>query len=302
MLFALSVGVSSTMPAKAAPGSLPASASGSGSSGMNTPNAEAAASESSNKSAESTAPDRRKSEMSPTSEPVQAPTIPTRPAPPPPRPDEQEPRPYVAPVVPLTKEHHLTLFIVAGPWWHGLNGNGVSTRVGPTWGVSGRVEPYRWMGVRITVLRGNQPVTPDYGAWSLPNTQIQQPDFQIIYWSIRMELTWHVNRALSLWAGPGLGWARAIVPEPTIGTLGWRSTDRACVYVEGQWAIGAQYEVLRDWLVLGIDLSASALGYQQGSAHDVMQAFTPDGHMTHVGGYPDFSHKLQALFGIGVIL
>ena len=228
--------------------------------------------------------------------------VPIGPPPPAPHPDEQELQPYVAPPEPLSKEHHLTLLAVVGPWWHGFNGTGASTRAGPTWGVSGLVEPYRWLGIRATILRGNQPVSPDYGALGVPGTQIEQPHFEIIYWSIRMEPRWHVSRALSLWAGPGLGWARAIVPEPTVGTLGWRSADRTCVYVEGQWGIGAEFEVLRDWLVLGIDLSASALGYQQGSAHDALQAFTPDGHMTHIGGYPDFSHKLQALFGVGVIL
>lgn len=117
-----------------------------------------------------------------------------------------------------------------------------------------------------------------------------------------MEPTWHVTNRFSLWAGPGLGWARAIVPEPSIGALNWVSADRSCVYVEGHWAMGAQYEVLRDWLMLGVDLSAAALGYQSGSAHEPVQAFTPDGHMRHIGGYPDFSRKLQALFGVGVIL
>jgi hypothetical protein len=158
------------------------------------------------------------------------------------------------------------------------------------------------MGVRVTILRGNQPVSVDPGALGVPGAQIRQPDFQIIHWSIRMEPTWHVNQALSLWMGPGLAWARAITPQPTIGALNWRSVDRACVYLEGQWSVGGMIEVVRDWLTLGIDLSASALGYQSGSAHEDMQAFTPDGHRMHVGGYPDFSRKLQALFGVGVIL
>jgi hypothetical protein len=192
--------------------------------------------------------------------------------------------------------------MVAGPWWHGINGTGASTHVGPVWGVSGRVEATRWLGLRATVLRGNQPVTPDYGAMGVPNTQISQPDFQIIYWSIRIEPTWHVTPRFMTWAGTGLGSARAIVPEPTIGALNWRTADRACVYLEGQWAVGAAYELLRNWLEIGVDLSAGALSYQSGSAHDPIQAYTPEGHMTHVGGYPNFQHKLQALFGVGVIL
>ena len=230
------------------------------------------------------------------------PAIPVGPAPKPPRPEDQEPRPYVAPPEPTGKERHLTLSVVAGTWLHTLNGKGASTSAGPVWGVSGRVDPYRWLGIRVSILRGNQPESPDYGGLGVPNTQISQPDFQIIYWSIRIEPTWHVSRNLSLWAGPGLGWARAIVPEPKVGNSNWITADRACVYVEGQWALGAEYELLRDWLMLSVDLSAGALGYQHGSAHDPIQAFTPEGHMTHVGGYPNFARKYQALFGLGVIL
>ena len=243
-----------------------------------------------------------KSDTSLTSTPVPSPSVESKPPPPAPRADEQNPRPYVAPVEPKSKERHLTLSAVAGPWWHGINGTGATTRVGPVWGMSGRVDPFRWLGVRLTVLRGNQPVSVQYGALGVPNTQVQQPTFEIVHWSIRMEPTWHVNRELALWMGPGLAWARAVVPEPTVGSLNWRSADRACVYVEAQWALGAEYEVIRDWLVLGLDLSAGALGYQSGNAHDSMQAFTPDGHMTHLGGYPNFSRKVQALFGVGVIL
>ena len=230
------------------------------------------------------------------------PTIPVGPPPKPPRPDDQEPRPYVAPPEPTAKERHLTLSVVAGSWLHTLNGKGAATSAGPVWGVSGRVDPYRWMGIRVTILRGNQPESPDYGGLGVPNIQISQPDFQIIYWSIRLEPTWHVSRTFSLWAGPGLGWARAIAPEPRVANSNWITADRACVYVEGQWALGAEYELLRDWIMLGVDLSAGTLGWQHGSAHDPIQAFTPEGHMTHVGGYPNFSRKYQALFGLGVIL
>lgn len=284
---------------QAAPKTEPATASGQNSTGGTAAKNDDDLSEDSGESGQ---PTKRKSEMSVHSEAVPIASIPTGTPPAPPRPEDQEPRPYVPPPEPLVKEHHLTLYAVAGPWWHGVNGSGASTRVGPVWGASARVEPYRWLGLRVTVLRGNQPVSVDMGALGVPNTQIQQPHFQIIHWTLRMEATWHVNQALSLWMGPGLAWARAIVPEPTIGTLNWQSVDRACVYLEGQWAIGAEYEVLRDWLRLGIDLSAGAIGYQSGSAHDSMQAFTPDGHMMHVGGYPDFSRKVQALFGVGVIL
>jgi len=222
----------------------------------------------------------------------------------PPKPGDENPRPYVAPPESVThaKERHLTLSAVAGVWWHGLNGVGASTKAGPVWGASGRVEPYRWLGIRVTILRGNQSVTPNYGALGVPGVQIEQADFEFIHWSIRLEPTWNVTQRFALWAGPGLGWARAIVPEPKVGNLNWISEDRACVYVDAEFAVGGHYELLRDWITLNLELSGSSLGHQQGSAHEAVQAFTPDGHMTHIGAYPNFSHKVQGLFGIGVIL
>lgn len=227
---------------------------------------------------------------------------PEAPAPPAPKADQQEPRPYVPPVELEGKEHHLTLLGVAGVWQHGFNGNTASSSVGPVWGISGRVDALRWLGARITVLRGNQPVSPDAAAIAQPNTELKQSDFRFISWTFRLEPTWHATKALSLWAGVGIGWARAIVPALDTAALGWRSADRACVYVEGQWALGAQYELIRDWIVLDLDLSVGDLGYQRGSGHDPVQAFTPEGHRTHIGGYPLLSHKAQGLFGIGVIL
>jgi hypothetical protein len=227
---------------------------------------------------------------------------PEAPAPPAPKANQQEPRPYVPPVEQEGKEHHLTLMGVAGVWQHGFNGNTASSSVGPVWGVSSRVDAFRWLGMRISILRGNQPVSPDASFMAQPNASLKQADFQIISWTFRLEPTWHATKALSLWAGVGIGWARAIVPALDTTSLGWRSADRACVYVEGQWALGAQYELIRDWVVLDLDLSTGDLGYQRGSAHDPVQAFTPEGHRTHISGYPYLSRKAQGLFGIGIIL
>jgi hypothetical protein len=154
----------------------------------------------------------------------------------------------------------------------------------------------------VTILRGNQPVMPDYGAFSVPATQLEQPDFQVIHWSFRIEPTWHVTSVLALWLGSGLGWGRSIAPEPTVRNRQWVSEDRSSVYVDAQLAVGAKFEILRDWIELNLDLSGSSIGYQHGSALEPVQAFTPDGHMTHIGPYPNFSHKVQGLFGIGVIL
>jgi hypothetical protein len=230
--------------------------------------------------------------------------IPIGTPPKPPHSEDQTPGPYVAPpeTVIRGKERHLTLSAVAGVWLHGLNGSGASTKAGPVWGVSGRVDPYRWLGIRVTILRGNQPVAPDFGALGVANVQIEQPDFQIISWAIRLEPTWHVTPTFALWVGPGLAWARAIAPEPRVGDLKWVTADRACVYLEAQFGLGAQIELVRDWVMLDLDLSASSLGYQHGSAHEPIQAFTPDGYRMHVGGYPNFSHKAQGLLGVGIIL
>jgi opacity protein-like surface antigen len=222
--------------------------------------------------------------------------------PPGPKPEQQEPRPYVPPYEPVGKERHVTLMAVGGLWQHGFNGNTATSKVGPVWGVSGLIEPYRWLGVRATVLRGNQPVTPDTNTFTDAGLQVTQPHFELIFWSIRIEPTWHVTRDFSLWTGVGVGWARAVVRQPNVADAGWVSANRACVYLEGHWALGAQYELIRDWVVLDLDLSASDLGYQKGSAHDPLQAFTAEGHRTHLGSYPYFSHKVQGLFGIGVIL
>ena len=302
LLLTLASAVGMPSQAVAAPSSKPATASKPVSAAATTTDADATASDDSFDSDETRPHSGSKPDVKAVHDPVPAVPVATRAPPAPPKPDAQEPRPYVAPPEAYSKDRRLTLSVVAGPWWHGMNGKGASTQVGPVWGVSGRVEPTRWLGLRVTVLRGNQPVVPDYGAMGAANTQIQQPDFQIIYWSIRMEPTWHVTPTFLLWAGTGLGWARAIVPEPTIGTLNWRTADRACVYVEGQWAVGAAYELVRNWLEIGVDLSVGALSYQHGSAHDPIQAITPEGHMTHVGGYPNLQHKMQALFGVGVIL
>lgn len=208
--------------------------------------------------------------------------------------DAQEPIQFSQP------ERHVILMPVVGIWNFPFEQSGWTAKPGPVWGLNIKVEPFRWLGVRASFLRGNQPV--DVSTATLrPGYSSHQPTLAITRLELRAEPTLELTRTLSTYLGLGLSWGRFIAPEIE-STPRLYSLERTAVHIGYEGAWGIAYEPRADWVVLDFSLVGSLLRDQTGSAYEGVQAFTSDGHRTTLGGLSHFSGAVRAMFGIGLIL
>ena len=98
-----------------------------------------------------------------------------------------------------------------------------------------------WLVFRATAAQSTAPVTLRVGAPGLADTEVSQPDLNVLSVSARLEPTWKVSSVVSLWAGPEVGWIRTTADEPTTrGALVIRTAVRHAVGLE----VGGSVEAL----------------------------------------------------------
>lgn len=197
-------------------------------------------------------------------------------------------------------DRHVILMPVVGIWSHPFELDGWTGKSGPVWGLDVKVEPYRWLGVRASFLRGNQPVGIEPDA-SQETRYAYQPNLATTQLELRVEPMLSLTRNLSGYAGLGLFWARCVAPEPTT-IPATRTLDRSAVHVGYEGAFGIAYEPFADRIVLDLSIAGALLTKQTGSAYDEVQAFSASGHRSTLGGLPHFSSAARAMFGIGFVL
>lgn len=197
-------------------------------------------------------------------------------------------------------ERHVIVMPVVGIWNFPFEQSGWTAKPGPVWGLNIKVEPFRWLGVRASFLRGNQRVDVD-PATLRPGYSSYQPTLAMTRLELRAEPTLQLTRSLSTYLGLGLSWGRFVAPEVDT-TPRLYSLERTAVHVGYEGALGIAYEPRADLIVLDFSIVGSLLKDQTGSAYDVIQAFTSDGHRTTLGGLSHFSGAVRAMFGIGLVL
>lgn len=197
-------------------------------------------------------------------------------------------------------ERHVIVMPVVGIWSHPFEQEGWTGKPGPVWGLDVKVEPYRWLGVRASFLRGNQPVGID-SATSEQSRFVYQPNLTTTQLELRAEPTLRFTSNLAGYAGVGMFWGRFVAPEPeTVPVL--RTLDRSAVHVGYEGALGIAYEPWINRVVLDLSMAAALLTKQTGSAYDEVQGFSPAGHRSMLGGLPHFSSAVRMMFGIGFVL
>ncbi len=216
---------------------------------------------------------------------------------------EQLPSPYYAAPEPKRVAHNLALLAVVGVWHHATHGTPASTSPGPVWGLAARLEPLYWLGVRLTALRGNVPISVKSGRITPDNIAVDQKHLEVIQLGLHVEPQLHFTPRLSGFAGAGITWGRFIAREPsTSGGLELRSLDRSAVYLNYELSGGLEFLLYKDWLLLDALVSGGVHGSQSGSAHDPVQAFSQEGKRYTLGGLPEFSWSSTALFSLGILL
>lgn len=197
-------------------------------------------------------------------------------------------------------ERHVVLMPVVGMWNHTFEQSGWTAKPSPVWGMDVKVEPFSWLGVRASVLRGNQRLEIGRGALA-KDVDAYQPTLQVTQLGLRLEPTLQLTRLLSGYLGFGTAWGRFVAPEavtsPRLHTL-----DRTAVHVAYEGALGFAFEPRKDWVVLDLSIVGALLTSESGTAYEGVQAFSDAGHRTTMGGLSKFSAAYRAMFGVGIIL
>ncbi|HEY5960548.1 MAG TPA: hypothetical protein VIV60_28540 [Polyangiaceae bacterium] len=208
---------------------------------------------------------------------------------------------------PEPPERHVIVMPVGGLWNHPFSEGGWKAKVGPVVGLDVKIEPFTWLGVRASFLRGYQPLTSGLdvkplssASPSAPMTSYQ-PMLKITQLGLRAEPTLRFSRAWSSYLGAGITWARVEVPE-AVTSPRLRSLDRSGVHVGYEGALGLAYEPIVDWIVFDLSVVGALLGKQTGTAYDTVQAFSDDGRRTEVGGLSHFDGVIRLMFGVGLVL
>jgi hypothetical protein len=182
------------------------------------------------------------------------------------------------------------------------SGSDLSYGTGVLWGGHIGVPLAPWLNFRATAARSAAPVTLRRGALGLAETEVRQPDLNVLLVSARLEPTWNLSSVVSLWAGPEIGWIRTTADEPTTrGALVIRTATRHAVALEVGGSVGSSLELLRNWLVLTMSVGAFSVLDQGGSLHGRVQGFDQNGHMLQIARYPKFAGSFRSVLGFGVL-
>lgn len=182
------------------------------------------------------------------------------------------------------------------------SGSDLSYATGVLWGGHISLPLASWLNFRAAAAESAAPVTLREGALGLTDTEVSQPDLDVLCVSARLEPAWKVSSVVRLWAGPEVAWIRATAREPTTrGTLVIRTATRHGVALEVGGSVGSSLEVIPNWLVLGLSVGAFSVLDQGGSLHDRVQGFDQDGHMLQIGRYPKFAGSFRSVLGLGVL-
>lgn len=225
------------------------------------------------------------------------------PPPPEPRADEQEPRPYLPTGGLSLSQRHVEIGPDAGVWFRPAKGDGVSYAPGFAYGAHARAELFRELGFRIYVSQARHAVDVPRGELGLADTDVNQPDLEVIQFGARVEPTWMPIDTLRLWAGLGVAWASATAPEPTSsGATEVHYSDRSGVFLEYSLALGASWDVVPRWFTATLWASGGLISDASGDLFHDHQVIDQNGQVAYIGGLPEMASSVSVGLGVGMIL
>ena len=248
------------------------------------------------------APPKKPAPTKPEAEPSRREAPKNLPPPADPRADEQAPRPFLAKGSDEA-ERHVEVGPDVGLWSRPAKGDGVSYAPGFAWGIHARAELHRYLGFRAYLSNAKHAVDAPRGSLGLSDTQVDQPDLEVIQLGARAEPTLMPTPTLRLWAGLGIAWARATAPEPSSsGAVQIRSADRSGVLLEYSAALGATWDVVPRWLAATVSASGGLVADQTGDLFQDRAVGDGAGGTTTLGAMPELAGSYAVQLGLGMIL
>lgn len=217
-----------------------------------------------------------------------------------PRADEQEPRPYLKLVRPLSRERHIEIGPDVGIWSRPAEGDSIEYEPALAYGVHLRVPLASFLAITGYFSQASHSVTIPRGSLGL-DFEIEQEPLQVTHLGSRLEPTLEPIPNLRLWLGLGIAWGHIRAEEPdSDGEMAY--ADRSGVYLEYSGSLGATWDVIPSWLAVSLSGSAGVLTAQTGDLFDDHQVIQKDGTTTTMGAMPELAGSYSALLGLGIVL
>jgi hypothetical protein len=222
-----------------------------------------------------------------------------------PNPTQQTPAPVMGRPAPFPSPPRAEVGFDAGLVARPASGDGpVHYPVGGTVGGHVRLEVLEWLGARLASRFEFSHASFDDGALGLPSgTSIDQPQLRRIQISLMAEPTWRPLPRLLLYVGVGGGWGRTTGERMhTSGAESVVLPSRSAVFVEFPLSVGGRFEIVKNWLVVNLQASASLLIDQSGHLLETYDTPNRAGLLTPVGPFPDQGTSFSLLTGLGLLL
>jgi hypothetical protein len=128
-----------------------------------------------------------------------------------------------------------------------------------------------------------------------------QPDLTIVNLGARLEPTWTIHPRFRLRAVVGWSWLRMRAAAPKAEGFEIKKTFRAAVQTEITLGGGLSFDVVQDWLDVGVDIAHGFPNSRGGDAYEDQQVIV-DGQIRHIAPLPRLERATDIIFHAGLIL
>ena len=230
-----------------------------------------------------------------------------------------EPRPQELDVVvpePPAWERHLELgadfAFVLRPLSNGEVDNGTRYSAAPGYGFHVRWNMLRWLRFHFYFVDAHHSIelTPGALATGLsdgidPAATVEEPSVSTFVFGGRLAPTWNISDRFRGWLAVGVGWGRFEYPTMVVTETGGQQfevRERAGVFVEFPFSVGASFDVIEHWLAVELESTAAPVTGQSGSGHSNFQATDADGNIRSVAGFGAIEASFVQTLGLSLIL
>lgn len=188
----------------------------------------------------------------------------------------------------------------------GQTGSDASLERYPTsvgWGLSARVNILRYLRGSLYTVRSTGTIDLSAGALGLPGDP--EPMSVTSYsFGLRLSPTLPLGPRARTWLNVGAGWGRLEVGRFKVASAGdtFLVRERAFSFVELPIGLGTSIDIIKNWLVVEFESTASFHVAQRGTALEKGQAIDTSGRRISVGPFPSIAASFVHTLGLALVL
>lgn len=196
---------------------------------------------------------------------------------------------------------HLELGADLGFVYRPKEAGAVHEQPGVAYGAHLQILAAPWLRITPYYLFARQSISFDRGALGTPPTTSLHTDDALTSYvlGLRVQPTYSPLSRLHLWLSAGAGWGTTSVPAIRAGAP--RATElapRDGVWMEIPFGVGGVFDLIPQWMGVGLDAVWGPTFAETGSAFDTVQSVDASGAVVHASAMPRWSSSLTVVAGL----